>query len=201
MCRSLTPFQSDPELVILIHPRETKRAIGTARLAHLSIQNSVLIRGDAPMLDRDSRLRSWAEDTDRRSVVLFPGPGSLDLDDSGTDLSTLVSAPRGIRVFVIDGTWSEARKMVQRSEVLSRMPQIMFRPDRPSNYRIRKQPKPVCVSTIEAIHALLERCAERGLGRLPEGHAHDGLLDVFERMVDLQIVCRDGAAFTKAASE
>lgn len=194
-CRDLDVFDSDPEIVILIHPRETKRAVGTARLAHLSIRNSSLVRGDAPIFDRDSRVRAWASDTGRRSVVLFPGPDSLDLDDPHVDLAPLKSSPQGLRVFVIDGTWSEARKMVQRSEILRALPRIMFRPDRPSNYRIRKQPKPVCVSTIEAIHALLERCADRGLGQLPAESAHDGLLSAFERMVDLQIVCRDGIEF------
>lgn len=193
LCAEIRSFKSDPELVILIHPRETKRAIGTARLAHLAICNSLLFRGDATVVDADSRIQRLIEDDRRKSVVLFPGPGSLDLDDEQSDLAPLRSAPQGLRVFVIDGTWSEARKIVQRSRALRDLPQIMFRPERPSRYRIRKQPKPVCVSTIEAIHALLERCSARGLGRLPASHAHDGLLDVFDRMVDMQIICRDGS--------
>ncbi len=190
LCSSLKPFASDPEIVILIHPRETKRAIGTARLAHLSISNSRLFRGDASAIDRDERIAAAIADRAKTSVVLFPGPESLDLDDPGADLGDLRKAPGGLRVFVIDGTWSEARKMAQRSRLLRDLPRIMFRPDRPSRYRIRKQPKEVCVSTIEAIHALFGRCAARGLGRLPEGH--DRLLDVFDSMVDLQIICRDG---------
>src|SRR5690606_14128720 len=64
--------------------------------------------------------------------------------------------------------------------LLQRLPRIAFTPERPSNYRIRKEPALHCVSTVEAVVEVL--------GQL-EGQrdAYRPMLAAFARMVDLQI--------------
>ena len=74
----------------------------------------------------------------------------------------LVPAGRQLIVFVLDGTWKSVRKMLRLSRNLASLPMICFEPPSPSSYRIRRQPKAHCYSTIEAIHHVLDLFAPRG---------------------------------------
>ena len=67
------------------------------------------------------------------------------------------------------------------SKNLKNLPQICFTPERLSTFRVRKQPAPECVSTIEAIHQCIEL-----LGT--ENREHDKLLEVFDQLVEQQLV-------------
>jgi hypothetical protein len=61
---------------------------------------------------------------------------------------------------VIDGTWAHARALVRNNPWLADLPRYAFTPAQPSEYQIRREPKPHYVSTIEALAealALLER--------------------------------------------
>jgi hypothetical protein len=87
-------------------------------------------------------------------------------------------------VVVVDGTWSQARKLLKQNPFLKELPRIGLSPVRPSNYRIRAEPSVECLSTIEAlVHLLgaLEGAPERFLP----------VLEAFDRMIDLQIAERD----------
>ena len=105
------------------------------------------------------------------TMVLFPGPEATDVRALPAPPTTLV---------VIDGTWINARKLVERSPLLAALPRVGFTPAQPSNYRIRREPAPHCVSTIEATVHVLE-ALEGAPGRFTP------MLASFERMVDLQI--------------
>jgi len=93
----------------------------------------------------------------------------------------LVPAGRQLSVFVLDGTWKSARKMLRLSRNLASLPMICFEPQSPSNYRIRRQPKAHCYSTLEAIHHVLDLFTPRG------SSAHDNLLTVFRSVIDRQL--------------
>ena len=95
----------------------------------------------------------------------------------------LVPAGRQLVVFVLDGTWKSVRKMLRLSQNLARLPMICFEPRSPSNYRIRREPKAHCYSTVEAIHHVLDLFSPRGLSRQP----HDNLLTVFRWVIDRQL--------------
>lgn len=100
-----------------------------------------------------------------------------------------------LAVIVIDGTWATARKMMRLSVNINRLPRVCFTPPTPSNFRIRKQPKVECYSTIEAIHHTIELMGGCGGGIAPmasdgdawAARAHDILLDVFDQMINRQI--------------
>ena len=89
-------------------------------------------------------------------------------------------------VFVIDGTWATARKMMRQSENLHAVPRICFTPSAPSQFRVRKQPKAECFSTIEAIHQCVELLGEQ-VGFNLNRREHDNLLNVFNQMVERQL--------------
>jgi DTW domain-containing protein YfiP len=93
---------------------------------------------------------------------------------------------RQLLVFLLDATWSGARKMLRLSPNLQRLPRIMFTPSAPSRFVIKQQPVDGCLSTLEATHELLVVLERLGLDRyaLPEQ-----LLGIFARMQDFQMQC------------
>ena len=89
-------------------------------------------------------------------------------------------------VFLLDATWSGARKMLRLSPSLQRLPRIMFTPAAPSRYIIKQQPQAGCLSTLEAVHELLTVLERGGLDHYPQP---EQLLGIFQRMQDFQIKC------------
>lgn len=171
-CPHLRPVESVTRACILQHVRERKTAIGTARMAHLSLPNSELHLGVS--FQEHARVRALAAEPG--SALLFPGPGAISP-------SALAGRPPRT-VIVVDGTWQQARKVLKENPFLLELPRIGLAPERPSNYRIRAEPSAECVSTIEALALLL--------GEL-EGSPDrfKPILEAFDRMVDLQIAERD----------
>jgi DTW domain-containing protein YfiP len=170
-CPHLRPVESETLACILQHPRERKTAIGTARMAHLSLPNSELHLGVS--FEDHPRVRALA--AAEGTALLFPGAGALD------PASLRGRRPRA--VIVVDGTWSQARKVLKQNPFLEDLPRLAFTPERPSNYRIRAEPSGECVSTIEAVVHLLG-----ALEGAPERFRP--ILEAFDRMVDLQIAER-----------
>lgn len=180
-CPELRPFHSDIHFAILIHPIESRRRIATGRMSHLTLQNSSLIEGQD--YRQNAKVNALLEDPANDCRILYPGPRATDLGAMPAEerRQTLTPAPnRRLVIFVIDGTWATARKMMRQSENLAPLPRLAFTPARPSNFRVRKQPRPECFSTLEAIHQLLEFSA-------PERPEHAGLLQVFDHMVEKQL--------------
>jgi DTW domain-containing protein YfiP len=180
-CARLKKFESGPVFAILLHPREARRRVGTARIVTQGISNSILIEGMGDEIDQDPKLIRLLEDPQYHPVVLYPGRDARMLAESTFPMG------KQLLIFVIDGTWSQAKKMIRTSPRLRSLPQVMFQPVKPSNYRIRQQPGAICLSTVEAVHTIIESLAKSGHSTLPAGRAHDSLLEVFDWMVDTQI--------------
>jgi DTW domain-containing protein YfiP len=184
-CQQIQKFDPKIKFVILIHPIEVRRRFATGRMSHFSLQNSELIRGQN--YSDDSRVNLILKNPDYYPVVLYPGLQSLNLthldDEERKEIFPKNKKPI---IFVIDGTWNTAKKMVRLSENLCSLPRICFTPPGPSNFRIRKQPKIECYSTIEAIHQTIELVGE-GVGFDVTSRAHDALLNVFDGVVEKQL--------------
>jgi len=166
-CDAVTRVPSQTRVVFIQHPREAKVPISTCRMAHLSLPNSELHIGISavgnPSLEQVCREEGVA--------VLFPSESAADVD-------TLEHAPRTL--VVVDGTWSNARKVVEKCPILSKLPRLKFQPDKPGNYRIRREPEAHCLATIEATAFVLERL-ERAPGRFIP------ILSAFDAMVEKQL--------------
>jgi DTW domain-containing protein YfiP len=189
-CGSLKPFDPKIQFVILIHGREAQKRIATGRMAHLSLENSLLISGYD--YSGNSKVNALLEDPGNHCMVLYPGEGSLDLASlEPARRASLFPPGKNPVVFVIDGTWITARKTMQRSANLRELPRVCFQPGRPSNFRVRKQPQENFFSTIEAIHETIELLGPaRGFDTA--SRAHDSLLQVFDRAIDQQIELSQG---------
>jgi DTW domain-containing protein YfiP len=157
-------------VVFLQHPRERDVPIGTVRIARLCLPESVLRVGVA--FADDPVVCAAMSDPSRPAALLFPGPSARDLR---TD------APAGpVTLFVLDGTWSQAAKLLKVNPQLAALPQYRLEPARPSDYRIRREPADHCVATIEALAEVLG-VLEGDPARMA------ALLRPFKAMVDAQL--------------
>jgi DTW domain-containing protein len=176
LCEKIRPFRSTFTTVLLQHPKERKNSIGTARLTHLCIENSILIPGTE--FDENVRVQDLLKDPANACVILYPGKDATQLpEEKGKLIESL--GDRTLVVFVIDGTWELAKGMLRRSPKLRSLPTICFTPETPSRYRVRKQPAKHCLSTIEAVHVLTQM-----LDPKPEA---DILIRLFSEMVEQQV--------------
>ena len=167
--------------MILQHPAEFRKAIGTARLAHLCIRDSVFVVGVE--VEKDPKIVSLLASDEHECVLLYPGKEAWDIRKTGDELrARLRRNGRRLTVFVVDGTWNCAKKLLATNPRIAALPRISFTGTRPSEYRIRKQPASYCLSSIEAIQQVLEV--------LDPAVSHGHLLEVFRWMVNRQISYR-----------
>jgi DTW domain-containing protein len=179
-CQALRPFTSPFPVGILQHPYEAKNSIATARMTHLSIVNSNIFVGTD--FTEDRRVNALLDDDSWRHVMLYPGPDAIDLDEcfnAGTSFDT-----RPLFVWVLDAKWQHVNQMLRLSQNLHNVPMIRFNPDRESQFIIRKQPKTICLSTIESIHLVIDRYFTQK--NMPN-QEHHALLDVFQYLVRQQL--------------
>jgi len=169
-CVGLVPVETATRVVFLQHPRESRVAIGTARIAQLGLRHSELHEGIG--FGGHPRIEELL--VQPGTALLFPGPGAVSPE-------TLAVPPRTL--LVIDGTWPQARKMMALNPALAALPRIGFIPRRPGNYRIRREPDRHCVATVEAVVEVLS-VFERDTDRFVP------LLRAFDGMVDRQIAAK-----------
>jgi DTW domain-containing protein YfiP len=179
-------METRTRFVFLMHPKEFKEEkAGTGRLTHLCLPNSELHMGKT--FDDHEAVQALLNDARNFCVLLYPGAGAVNLSESSAlPAFTARLQPRRLLVFLLDATWSGARKMLRLSPSLQRLPRIMFTPAAPSRYVIKQQPQAGCLSTLEAVHELLTVLDRAGLDRYP---LPGQLLGIFHRMQDFQIRC------------
>jgi DTW domain-containing protein YfiP len=146
-CSKITPQRTRARFILLQHPREARNSLGTARMAHLALDGSTLLVGvdfmkcpEFPLLLESER---------ERSVVVFPSEGAGD----ARELAHREATPT---IWLIDGTWWQAKKIWRSNPALRQMPAYRIDPRQPSQYGFRSEPEPHCISTIEAVAELLE---------------------------------------------
>ncbi|NDE17267.1 DTW domain-containing protein [bacterium] len=152
--------------------------MGTGRMAHRSLTNSLLWVGAS--FGRDSELAALLAQPGSRPFLLYPGPRSLSLDTlTAAERERLLPAGEDPVLIVLDATWDLAQKMLHHSPILQDIPRVSFESRETSRFLIRKQPRPECLSSLEAIH--------RVLTLLRDPADHSGMLRVFDQMVERQL--------------
>lgn len=173
-CSEIRPITPETQFVILRHKLERKRSIGTAQMTKLSLTNSILITDDY-FEDHPDVIRIL-ESSEFNKYVLFPGSNSITLD------TTPLPQNKPTLIFVIDGTWLDAKQILRLNPMIAKLQKISFNPGRLSEYEFRRQPAPHCLSTIESIHHVL---------KLTEPRLNtENLLHVFRHMVKIQLAYR-----------
>lgn len=185
-CALIEPFDSLPRFVILSQPREAKHRLGTGRMAHLGLGNSLWFEGvdfsQHPQVNRE------IANPGNAPMLLFPSHQAVNLSKiTVTERQQLTASPRAPVVFVLDGTWKSVRKMMRLSDNLRQLPTICFAPPTPSAYGFRREPRPECYSTVEAIHHVIELFNYDAADDDARPRRHDRLLKAFHFMVASQL--------------
>ncbi|WGY47426.1 MULTISPECIES: DTW domain-containing protein [unclassified Vibrio] len=171
ICAAIVPIDSQVELIILQHPTEEHRAMGTARILSLSLANCRLLVGED--FRQHEELNRLLAESSVQHFVLYPS------EQSQSSAQLKLQAERPIRVIVLDGTWKKAFKMWQVNTQLHHLPALHLPKDLKGNYRIRKAPSENALSTVEAGYHLLQT--------LQPEQDFSPLMAAFDTMINYQI--------------
>lgn len=170
ICDELEPIENRIEVVILQHPQEQDRALGTARLTALQLANSTLKIGLSwPSL---SKILGRTVDPARWAILYL---GSAKVADLATDRDVVAIDRKGQPedhqrailediegIVVLDGTWSQAKALWWRNAWMLKCQRVILGPANPSLYgKLRREPRRDGLSTIEATAMLLGRLERR----------------------------------------
>jgi len=187
LCHLIAPFQTDFHFVMLMHPMEEKKEkMGTGKITKNSLANSHMISGVDFSEQRE--VNALINDPKNYCMVLYPGKTAVNVSIDNVGPFIEMKA-RGLRlvIFIIDGTWACAKKMMRQSSNLKNLPRISFTATHTSIFEIKEQPADFCLSTLESIHFFIKECNRVGL------EATNGLEDhmvvAFKAMIDFQIKC------------
>jgi DTW domain-containing protein YfiP len=179
VCTYLKPFQTQSRFIILMHPMEFKKEkVGTGRFSHLILSNSEILVDVG--FDKNPRFQEILADSEYETYVLYPGEETINLSKS-----ELVLGSKKSQFIVIDGTWPCAKKMMKLTTSLHSVPRVSFKTERRSEFKVKHQPLPECLSTVESIHQVLLDLNRAGLERT--NGAEENLMDVFRETVKRQI--------------
>ena len=171
ICDSITPIENRISLLILQHPQEQDRALGTARLTALHFKNAVVKIGLSwPSLSK--ALGRPVHDPSRWAVLYL---GSAKVADLDTDRDIVAINRKGEvednqrailkdieGVVLLDGTWSQAKALWWRNAWMLKCQRVILGPAKPSLYgKLRREPRRDGLSTIEAAAMLLAALEKR----------------------------------------
>jgi DTW domain-containing protein len=171
ICDSITPIENRISLLILQHPQEQDRALGTARLTALHFQDAVVKIGLSwPSLSK--ALGRPVADPSRWAVLYL---GSAKVSDLDADREIVAinrkgeiednqrAILKGIEgIVLLDGTWSQAKALWWRNPWMLKCQRVILGPERPSAYgQLRREPRRDGLSTIEAAAMLLAALEKR----------------------------------------
>jgi DTW domain-containing protein len=166
VCSEISPVRNRTAVLILQHPQEQDRTLGTARLAALQLENAVLKIGLswpslAAALGRPADPKRWAV-IYLGSVApaeLAPEREVLVLDRKGNPVPDQDAALAEIEgIVLLDGSWSQAKTLWWRNPWVLKAKRIVLNPSSPSRYGlIRREPRRDSLSTLEAAGLALAR--------------------------------------------
>ncbi len=187
LCHHVNEFETKTKIIILMHTKEAKKEkLGTGRLSAACLKNSKIITGID--FSDNSEVNELINSGEYHPMVLYPGESAYNVStDDVKDLP--IPKNKKLLIFVIDGTWPCAKKMMKLSKNIHSLPRICFTPNKKSEFHIKEQPDAYCLSTIESLHLLLDEMGQKGMEDL--NGEHDNLLQVFREMVKFQVKCAE----------
>jgi DTW domain-containing protein YfiP len=185
ICDTVEAVDNEVEVLILQHPQEQDKLLGTARLATVALAKATFRVGLswpslAKALGRRADASRWAilylggaeenEGGGKREITLVGRKGET-IGDQGKALAGLEG------IIVLDGTWSQAKTLWWRNPWVLKARRLILNPKKPSLYgKLRNEPRKEGLSTIESAGFALARIEGR-----PE--IETALDEIFGRML------------------
>jgi DTW domain-containing protein YfiP len=187
LCYLIKPFSTKVKFVILMHPMEAKKEkMGTGRIVLATLIDSQMIMGVD--FTEDQQVNALINDPNNYCMVMYPGEKSVNISEHDiTPLLDHQKSQKRLIVFLIDGTWPCAKKMMMLSQNIKNLPRVSFTAHHTSIFEIKEQPADYCLSTLESIHFFIKECNRRGLENTAS--VEDQLIVTFKAMIDFQIKC------------
>lgn len=157
-----------------------KEKVGTGRFSHLILENSEIFVGIN--FDESEEFQKVLANPDFENYVLYPGDEVVDL--SGPAPTDFINE-KPKQFIVIDGTWPCAKKMMRLSTCLHSIKRASFSTNRRSAFKVKHQPLPQCLSTVESIHQVILELNRLGV-ESTQGK-EENLIQVFSQTVELQL--------------
>jgi DTW domain-containing protein len=167
---TVVPFDTRIHVLILQHPQEQDRELGTARLTIRHFRHAILKVGLSwpsltKVLGRSVDPQRWAVLYlgSAKAARLAPGREVVLLDRKGEPEPNQDALLRDIEgVVLLDGNWSQAKALWWRNAWMLKCRRVILSPPRPSRYgQLRREPRPDGLSTIEAAAMLVSRLENR----------------------------------------
>ncbi len=171
---TVVPFDNRIQVLILQHPQERDRTLGTAGLTVRHFRHAILKVGLSwPSLTKIVLYLGSA-----KAAQLAPDREVVVLNRKGEPESNQDVLLRDIEgVVLLDGNWSQAKALWWRNAWMLKCRRVILGPRRPSRYgQLRREPRRDSLATIEAAAMLVSRLENR-----PEIEA--ALTASFEKML------------------
>lgn len=159
VCGALARVENAVEVLVLRHPQEQDKDLGTAgllcrQLARATLRTGLSWPNLAKALGRDADPKRWAVlylGTAKQAPAPELGP-LVAVDSDGTPLADQAASRRGIGgLILLDGNWSQAKALWWRNPWLLKCRRLVLNPRAPSLYgNLRREPRRESVSTLEA---------------------------------------------------
>jgi DTW domain-containing protein YfiP len=165
-----------------MHPKEyRKEKNGTGHMTKLQLENSEIIVGVD--FTNNNRVNEILANENSSSFLLYPGKDNFNLSTrkSSETNSFMGNNPH---IFLLDGTWPCARKMLKQSKNLQKLKRVSFDNKIKSKFILKQQPESLCLSTIESVYTVINL-----LNNGVEKCETKDFLIPFEKMIEYQLEC------------
>ncbi|MCL5128519.1 DTW domain-containing protein [Algibacter sp. L4_22] len=181
VCEHISPLKTKTRFIILMHPKEYKKEKnGTGHITNLQLENSEIIVGVD--FTNNKRVNDILAKENSSSFLLYPGKDNFNLSiRESSEINSFMG--NNANLFLIDGTWPCARKMLKLSRNLQKLKRVSFDNTIKSKFIIKQQPESLCLSTIESVYTVLNLLKD---GDLEECDTKDFLIP-FEKMIEYQL--------------
>jgi len=183
ICAHTNPLKTETQFIILMHPKEYKKEKnGTGYMTKLQLDNSEIIVGVD--FTNNARVNEILNDEKSNSFLLYPGKESFNLSERSYEATQSLFS-KTPQLFLIDGTWPCARKMLKLSKNLQELKRVSFDNTIQSKFIIKQQPDSLCLSTIESVYTVINLLKQADL----EHCDTKNFLLPFEKMIEFQVKC------------
>ncbi|HHF3152411.1 TPA: tRNA-uridine aminocarboxypropyltransferase [Vibrio diabolicus] len=187
MCSLMPKLTSEHNILLLMHPNELTRDTNTGQLleqCQLNIERVIWDRKQPP-----AELLSLLADPSRYPVLLFPSEESVTLEHVALQSQQQTKTPL---FMILDATWQEARKMINKSRWLESIPTMALSASADSQYQLRRNQQQGNLCTFEVAAHLL--------GQLGEQNNQQKMLTFFAHYLALFQAEKSGHALKQSPS-